>query len=90
MSFTRTHTETIEEQFYGRCLQENYRQVDKWGIQHHTVHEWLTILTEELGEVAKASIEGSVMTPDVAQVRRELEHVAAVCAAIVADESWQS
>lgn len=86
MSFTNTR----EEQFYAEALAENYRQVEKWGIQHHSVHKWLAILVEEVGEVAKASIDYPGETPDVQQVLKELTHVAAVAAIMASDESWQT
>lgn len=85
-----TFTRTAQEQFYRVCHDENYRQVEKWGIQHHDIHKWLAILTEEVGEAAKASIEADGGEPDVQQTIKELIHVAAVCASIVADKSWQS
>lgn len=85
-----TVTHTREERFYSQALDENYRQVEKWGIQHHSVHEWLAILMEEVGEAAKASIEGSVMKPKVQDVIAELIQVAAVAAAIASDISWQT
>lgn len=34
--------------------EENHRQVEKWGIQEHSYPEWMTILTEEVGELAQA------------------------------------
>ena len=33
---------------------EHLRQVDKWGLQTHTLFEWQNYITEELGELAKA------------------------------------
>lgn len=33
---------------------ENARQIDKWGIQEHTLFEWLAYTTEEIGELSKA------------------------------------
>lgn len=35
-------------------LDENRRQLSKWGIQDHTSFAWMTILAEEAGSVAKA------------------------------------
>ncbi len=35
-------------------VNENQRQLDKWGIQNHSPEEWLMYATEELGETAKA------------------------------------
>lgn len=36
---------------------ENQHQLDKWGRQTHSIYEWLTYTTEELGELAKAICE---------------------------------
>lgn len=33
---------------------ENAKQISKWGIQSRTPFEWMTYLTEEVGELAKA------------------------------------
>ncbi len=34
--------------------EENARQIRKWGIQIRTPFEWMTYLTEEVGEISKA------------------------------------
>ena len=36
---------------------ENFRHLEKWGIQNQTLPEWLMFLTEELGELAEAIAE---------------------------------
>lgn len=36
---------------------ENFRQLKLWGIQKHTLPEWLMFLTEEVGELAEAIAE---------------------------------
>jgi NTP pyrophosphatase (non-canonical NTP hydrolase) len=33
---------------------ENREQLKKWGYQNHSIFEWVTYLTEEVGELAKA------------------------------------
>ncbi len=33
---------------------ENRSQFKKWGIQEHTLAEWMLFLTEEIGELAQA------------------------------------
>jgi NTP pyrophosphatase (non-canonical NTP hydrolase) len=35
-------------------FKENGRQFEKWGIQSHTLFEWLAYATEELGELSQA------------------------------------
>ncbi len=52
-------------QYEDRCLSkdswiirkvqnENMSQLRKWGIQIHSAFEWLTYVTEEVGELSKA------------------------------------
>jgi hypothetical protein len=53
---------------------ERQRQDSKWGEQNHDDLYWLGILTEEVGETAKAIIEDRI--PSV--VKEELVHVTAV------------
>jgi len=40
--------------FYGQIMEENIRQINKWGIQNRTPEEWMLYLTEEVGELAQA------------------------------------
>jgi len=37
--------------------QERFRQNEKWGVQNRNVVEWVAILTEEVGEVAKEAVD---------------------------------
>jgi len=39
---------------FREVLHESIRQIDKWGIQEHTPFEWMTYITEEVGELAQA------------------------------------
>ncbi len=55
---------------------ERARQDVKWGVQRHTPEKWLVILMEEVGEVARASLEG-----DTVGYAEELIQVAAVTVA---------
>lgn len=41
-------------ELFGAVRLESQRQIRKWGIQTHTMFEWLNYATEELGELAKA------------------------------------
>ena len=54
---------------------ERDRQDEKWGKQVHLDTKWLTILVEEVGEVAKAILERQ----DKETLEHELVQVAAVC-----------
>jgi NTP pyrophosphatase (non-canonical NTP hydrolase) len=57
---------------------ERIRQDTKWGEQNHSPFGWIAILTEEVGEAAKAALEGYA-----SQYRDELIQVAAVAVAAV-------
>lgn len=57
---------------------ERVRQNILWGRQDHNPDRWLTILVEEVGEVAKAIQEG-----DKKNYREELVQVAAVAVAAI-------
>lgn len=65
------------EQVYELINAERDRQDAKWG-RDRDLHPflWLTILTEEVGEVARASLKG-----DTENLRDELVQVAAVAIA---------
>jgi len=49
-------------------LTERERQDQKWGEQDHESLYWLAILTEEIGEVAQAILNGKRVRPEVVQV----------------------
>lgn len=55
-------------------VEENDRQVAKWGVQNHNPYKWDTIVHEEAGEVSKAILEHETMGNKVrgcASVMRE-------------------
>jgi NTP pyrophosphatase (non-canonical NTP hydrolase) len=56
---------------------ETQKQVARWGIQNHPPEMWIAIISEELGEAAKA-----VLKRDKLQYRQELCQLAAaaICA----------
>ena len=37
-----------------KVVDENIRQLNKWGVQVRTPAEWMLYLTEEVGELAQA------------------------------------
>ena len=43
-----------------RVEAEITRQRTLWGIQHHSKTEWLAILMEDVGQSAKAALEGDI------------------------------
>jgi len=63
---------------------ERVSQNIKWGIQNHTMTEWLAILVEEVGEVAQAMQKNSFASKetDADNLYEELIQVAAVASAI--------
>lgn len=72
-------------------LLERRHQLDKWGEQRHGWPEWLSILTEEVGELAERCNELRWHLPDTSADRRsvygdaydEASHVAAVAVSIM-------
>lgn len=63
---------------------ERARQNELWGVQRHDYGTWLTILIEEVGEVAQAmqAAKGWGKKTDANNLYTELIHVAAVAVAI--------
>lgn len=54
---TKEHQDRQFERFDSLVISlkfENRNQIRKWGLQKHTLAEWLMFTTEELGELAKA------------------------------------
>ncbi len=72
---------TTYETVSGLVLLERKYQDKKWGVQNHSFEKWYLILTEEVGECAKAYLEaGEVITPEVVA---EAMQVAAVAHAMI-------
>jgi NTP pyrophosphatase (non-canonical NTP hydrolase) len=68
-------------------LHERQRQDDKFGSdRNYTEHVWLSVLTEETGEVAHAINENQLHGTTLENYRHELVQVAAV--AVAAIESY--
>jgi len=65
-------------------LKERVEQNRKWGKQNHSMTEWLTILVEEVGEVAQAMQKNSFASKetDADNLYKELIQVAAVASAM--------
>lgn len=64
-------------------LKERVNQDEKWGEQNHSPLEWLPILAEEFGEVAKEVCECYFSNYNYDNYREELIQVAAVAIAMV-------
>lgn len=67
-------------------LAEMNRQDRKWGAQrkHHS-HKWVSILTEEVGEVAKAALEqeNNLIPNEADEFLKECVQVAAVACQMI-------
>ena len=66
-------------------LRERESQEKRWGEQDHLPEEWLAILGEEFGEVARAICEFRLQGRRMAgpEIRAELIQLAAVAVAMV-------
>lgn len=64
-------------------LAERQRQDNKWGEQNHDPFTYLTILTEEVGELAQCALHLRYGGGKAAGLREEAVQVAAVAMAIV-------
>jgi NTP pyrophosphatase (non-canonical NTP hydrolase) len=72
--------EILQTDIVLRVLNERVRQDAKWGYPRPelTDAEWLTILTEEVGEAAEATLEVRFGIGSVKTLKRELIQVVAV------------
>lgn len=61
-----------------RVMQENDRQLLKWGVQTRSSFEWMTYITEEVGELAQAVSEFEYREGKKEDVRKEAIHVASL------------
>lgn len=64
-------------------FEERLNQDLEWGVQNHSATDWLVILAEEFGEVAKEACEIRFNRIDPANYRAELIQVAAVAVAAI-------
>lgn len=67
---------TTQERFINCVRAERQFQEEKWGIQIHSGHCWVSIMAEEFGEFAK-----HVNEEETGAAMRELVQIAAVCCA---------
>lgn len=68
----------MEINFQKLMDKERIAQIKKWGIQEHTEAEWITILVEEVGELAQAILQKKYTIDELVQV-------ATVCQAMYED-----
>ena len=78
---------TTQEQAIELVKAERQRQDNKWGYpQKNTPFEWVSILTEEVGELAQATNDaylGQGCTRDVNKIIQEATQAAAVAVSII-------
>lgn len=72
-----------KQAFYDLIQIERNAQDEKWGEQRHPDLKWTAIALEELGEVAKAVIEGNEV-----ELLEEIVQVAAVLENWVTSRNW--
>ena len=72
----------MRQQIFEQIEAERIRQDWLWGVQRHSLDRWLTILVEEVGEVAKA-LQGDDTEQVEKEAEEELIQVAAVAVQIV-------
>jgi NTP pyrophosphatase (non-canonical NTP hydrolase) len=65
--------------------QERKRQDKKFGVQNHSKFKWVSVLTEEVGEVAKAALDN-----DTSNYREELIQISAVAVAMIESDERQN
>lgn len=83
----------ITEEMFGAGFSiglERQRQDEKWGVQNHEPEWWLTILMEEVGELAQAILETHFdKNPEhltkggIMNIRKEAVQCAAVAMALI-------
>ena len=62
----------LEDEFiFDEIRMENHRQLNKWGVQSHSVFEWLTYTAEELAELAKAISEYTYRDGRLVDIKKE-------------------
>ncbi len=58
---------------------EHLRQLKKWGVQKHSLFEWLSFTTEELGSLSKAISENQYRNGSRLKVFEEAIQTATLC-----------
>jgi len=63
---------------------EHTRHTQKWGLQSRSLFEWLTYITEEVGELAEAISKHEYGNRDMLEISKEAIRVAALATRISA------
>lgn len=69
----------LQQYIFNQILAERARQDEKFGEQLHTPPEWVMIIAEEMGEVAKEALEYHFNSKSLDNYLTELVQLAAVC-----------
>ena len=70
---------TVEDDtFFHLMKDEEHKQLVRWGVQKITLFEWLAILQEEVGELAKAVMEHEYRNGTKKEISNEAVQVAMV------------
>lgn len=65
-----------DPRLFKAVMEENRRQMEKWGIQDHSPFEWMLYLSKEHGELAKAIAENYYRAGSLEAVVKEAIQVA--------------
>lgn len=68
--------------FIEDVTKERQRQLQKWGNKCHGWFVWLSILSEEVGELNRAALRMISHEGDIDSIKEELIQVASVCGAL--------
>lgn len=71
------------DEIFNKVQIEHWNQVKKWGIQKHSLFEWMTYLTEEVGELAEAISEYEYRNGKSIEIEKEGIQVAALACKII-------
>jgi len=69
----------IDRSLFERVYAESERQIMKWGIQDRTPFEWITYITEEVGELAEAIQDNEYRDGSARAVISEAIQAATLC-----------
>jgi len=73
----------LRNEIFKRIQHKREEQDIKWKQRPHSFPFWVTILAEELGELAKAVLEDKLKPSDLCDIEDEAIDVAAVAVAIL-------
>lgn len=66
----------LKDADFALLIEEDSAQLSKWGLQAHSMFEWLAFITEELGELSQAMSEFRYRNGDPEDIVKEAVQVA--------------